>query len=251
MKKQEKLTPNYYLTLDIIPGATHNEILHAYNRAKMTYSAGSLASYSLLESESSNSILNDIEKAFDVLGNPARRREYDLKMGFETWSEEVSKATLSGKGPSIYGRATESSAESPPSVTTYNQKPRLEVLPSPSPASEKPILKSVPDPSPAFEPNPEFEKQIAEVQSLDGAFLRAVRIYRQFSAENLGIRCKLTAHHVMAIEDEEAGKLHHPTYLRGHVAMLCKLLGIPNGESLAKTFVLRLQAEGKVSRGSF
>jgi DnaJ-class molecular chaperone len=76
--------PNYYLALDLTPGVTHNQILHAYNRSKQTYESNSIASYGLIEGDSAKSIIEEIEEAFAVLGNPTKRREYDQKMGYST-----------------------------------------------------------------------------------------------------------------------------------------------------------------------
>jgi hypothetical protein len=229
---------NLYLVLDILPGASHNDILHAYNRAKSTYSSGSLASYSLLEEESGESILQEIEKAFDILGNPARRREYDLEMGYNTWAEEKTAAYNNDRAyssPTILSREAKVENVPPPIVST-GSKAKLEVLSSSAMQ---------------FEPNPDFEKKISECIEVDGPFLRAVRLYRKMTPDQVAVRCKLSASHILSIEEEEAGKLHHPTYLRGHLWMICNALDLPNPENLAKAFVARMMAEGKLIKGSF
>lgn len=233
-----KAKSNLYLILDILPGASHNDILHAYNRAKMTYTAGSLASYSLIEDDSGESILSDIEKAFEVLGHPSRRREYDIEMGFNTWADESSPKSGGPVLPSILSKEhRESDSEtSAPAAKAPPTKAKLEVL-------SAPVTQ--------FEPNPEFEKKIEECTQIDGAFLRAVRIYRRMTPEQLANRCKLSAAHVLSLEEEESGKLHHPTYLRGHVVMICQALELPNPDTLAKAFVARMLAEGKTSKNIF
>lgn len=230
---------NLYLILDILPGASHNDILHAYNRAKMTYSAGSLASYSLIEEDSGDSILNEIEKAFEVLGHPSRRREYDIEMGFSTWADESSPKSGGPVLPSILSkehRDPESSTSAPAKSAPTPTKAKLEVL-------SAPVAQ--------FEANPEFEKKIQECTAIDGAFLRAVRIYRRMTPDQLANRCKLSAGHVLSLEEEEAGKLHHPTYLRGHVVMICGALDLPNPDALAKAFVSRMVSEGKTAKSIF
>lgn len=230
---------NLYLILDILPGASHNDILHAYNRAKMTYSAGSLASYSLIEEDSGDSILNEIEKAFEVLGHPSRRREYDIEMGFSTWADESSPKSGGPVLPSILSkehRDPESSTAAPAKNASTPTKAKLEVL-------SAPVAQ--------FEANPEFEKKIQECTAIDGAFLRAVRIYRRMTPDQLANRCKLSAGHVLSLEEEEAGKLHHPTYLRGHVVMICGALDLPNPDALAKAFVSRMVSEGKTAKSIF
>lgn len=243
-KKVTKARKNLYLILDILPGVSHNDILHAYNRAKSTYSAGSLASYTLIEDDSGDSILEEIEKAFEILGQPSRRREYDLSMGFSTWADENSPTSHGPVSPSILSKehrdptenVSHSTVSGPKATVTSIPKAKLEILPSPSMQ---------------FEANPEFEKKIQECIQLDGAFIRAVRIYRRMTPEQLANRCKLSAGHILAIEEEETGKLHHPTYLRGHVVMICTALDLPQPDQLARHFVARMQSEGKTSKTFF
>ena len=85
---------NYYLALDIVPGASQNEIHHAYKRAKITYTQDSLAAYSLIEEDNNDQIMKEIEDAYEVLGHPSRRREYDIKMGFNTWNIDETKEDI-------------------------------------------------------------------------------------------------------------------------------------------------------------
>jgi cytoskeletal protein RodZ len=227
---------NHYAVLDIRPGATHNEILHAYNRAKTTYSAGSLASYSLLEDDTNSSIMQEIEEAWTVLGNPARRREYDLSMGFATWVEES------------VGTST-SAATTTKNVTPFAMpRPVVTSAPAPQNTEVKTRPVAVETKSASFEPNPEFEARIKAAESVDGAFLKAVRIYRRFTVDSLAQRCKLSSSHIVAVEEEDASRFHQAVYLRGHVYLMCQALELPNPDRLAKDFVDRLNNEGKLAR---
>jgi hypothetical protein len=258
--------PNYYLILDLMPGASHNEILHAYNRAKSTYTSGSLAAYSILEGEESSSILEEIEQAFGVLGNPSKRREYDLEMNFKTWvDEDDAKSAHSKVTPLASIRSPKSTVNGAPShedmgqiekeideevsvtrktVVPLNDQVSKQAAPSSSSPSERLI-------GVQFEPNPEFEKKIAECAEVDGAFLKAVRIYRCYTVENLAHRCKLSSSHVMAVENEDASALHQPVYLRGHVYLIAQALDLPGADKLAKRFVDRMLSEGKIPKKIF
>jgi hypothetical protein len=230
---------NHYSVLDIRPGATHNEILHAYNRAKNTYSSGSLASYSLLEDDTNSSILQEIEEAWSILGNPARRREYDLAMGLATWVEESVPASR------IEGVAAA------PNVTPFAMpKPVLSSAPKSSDAAPvvTPRATAVEARATSFEPNPDFEARIKSCDSVDGAFLKAVRIYRRFTVDSLAQRCKLSSTHIVSVEEEDASRFHQAVYLRGHVYLICQALDLPNPDRLAKGFVDKLNSEGKLAR---
>lgn len=275
-----KSRDNLYLVLDLMPGASHNEILHAYNRAKNTYSGGSLASYSLLDPDSSEDVLKEIEAAYLILGNPSKRREYDIKMGFQTWGEDEAKngQSLSEKQnsenffakPTIAGKSNDTKLEGsvaakaldiPSQVKSFNKKEAssFDLNDSkPSGVNNSDVVSSSPNTSTReapgggkFEPNPEFEKQIQNCVSVDGGFLRAVRVYRSYTIEALAHRTKLTPGHVAALENEDSQNLPAPVYLRGHVYLVCQALGLPNPNGLAKSYLDRLSAQNKLQKRPF
>ncbi len=250
--------PNLYLLLDIAPGASHNEILHAYARAKMTYGSGSPAAYFVLDEEEKNSILEDVEHAFGILGNPAKRREYDLAMGFES-SPSGALDPVAGspgfehepvvirdkKGSSSILEEIQKRASAPASATPEAGE---EVRPS----NVTPIRKVVEERKmPHYEPNPEFEEKIRACESVDGAFLRAVRIYRRMEVEELAQMCRLSPSHVSCLEDEDGASFHQPVYLRGHVLLVCRTLELPNPEKLARSYLDRMRAQGKIAKAPF
>ena len=269
--QERRSLPNYYLTLDLMPGASHNEILHAYNRSKKTYSEGSLASYGLLEGNAGQDILREIEDAFVILGNPSRRREYDMKMGYQTWTEEgqennngfaasnhsmmktLSQAVedrpqdlhsapvhqMSGQMHSGQSGTSSSGSSQQPFKPSSNYSNKSAFTPTPS--SSVKMKSSFEN----FEPNPEFEKQIQECKDPDGPFLKAVRIYRRLSEVQLAERCKLSASHIQAVENEELTPSHQPVYLRGHVYLMCQALEIPEPGDLASSYVRRMRDLGK------
>lgn len=249
--------PNYYLALDITPGVSHNEILHAYNRSKKTYSNGSVASYGLLDVDSATSVLEEIETAFAVLGNPSKRREYDIRMGYKTWSEDGETEAPEMESPAMITtlkHIQDEGARAAPRAAEPVSSPREGVIKF-APAAKK-VTQSAPPASQRrvdsnFEPNPEFEKQIAECVSPDGAFLRAVRIYRRFSTEELASRCKLSSSHVDTVEGEDSERMPQSVYLRGHVLLICQALEMPEPEALARAYVARMKDQGKLPKGPF
>jgi curved DNA-binding protein CbpA len=258
VKSGRRGMPNHYLTLDILPGASQNEIHHAYKRAKMTYSSGSLAAYSLLEDENNEQILAEVELAYEILSNPAHRREYDIKMGFNTWTEEqnakeenrsysrptVSSATDSDDNP--FAELSYASDSQGSEVGGHTQAGSQE-----SKRSHVRVVKSAGDDDIRFVANPDFETKIETCEDLDGAFLRAVRIYKQVTVEQLAARSKLSPSKITAIEEEELETAYvQAVYLRGHVAILCRVLGIPNAEDLARKYADRMKDEGKIPRQS-
>lgn len=259
--------PNHYLTLDILPCASQNEIHHAYKRAKMTYSNGSLASYSLLEDENNENIIREIEIAYETLSNPSHRREYDIKMGFNTWTEEqsakeeargysrpsVATAELSGDDGNPFGEVsyTEPSALAPAQMAARPMAVTLSRTEDTRRAHVRVVKTERGNDDFRFIANPDFESKIDGCTQLDGAFLRAVRIYKQISVEQLAARSKISPSKITAIEEEELENIYtQPVYLRGHVAIICRTLSIPNSEELSKKFTDRMRDEGKIVRST-
>jgi flagellar biosynthesis protein FlhG len=67
----------YYEILEVSPTATTKEIQRAYEHAKETFHADSMAVYSLFSEEEVEEIQKAIEKAFQVLMDETLRRSYD------------------------------------------------------------------------------------------------------------------------------------------------------------------------------
>lgn len=223
-QKREK---NYYLVLDLIPGVTQNDILHAFNRAKATYSGNSLAAYSLMDEEENSAVLEEIEEAYRILGNPMKRREYDVRMGFQTWgvSEERSKEQAD---PVQRINSQVHVVSGSTSFVNSEKKKHLIAVPA-LPESDR---------------NSDFEREISEIKEITGAFIRSVRIYRQLSQDQLAQLCKLSLNNLAIIEEEIGEEMTHPTYVRGHVMLISQVLGLPDPANLAKSYIARMKSAG-------
>jgi flagellar biosynthesis protein FlhG len=71
-----------YDVLGLDPKASREQVEKAYRFCLEMYREGALATYSLLEPTDVQSIRDRINEAYEVLADPARRREYDLAQGF-------------------------------------------------------------------------------------------------------------------------------------------------------------------------
>jgi DnaJ-class molecular chaperone len=67
----------YYEILEISPTATSKEIQRAYEHAKETFHADSVAIYSLFSEEEVKGIEEAVEEAYRILMDEALRRDYD------------------------------------------------------------------------------------------------------------------------------------------------------------------------------
>lgn len=75
---------NYYELLDVSPDAKNLEIIRAYRRAKLTYKADSMATYSLFEETELGHIRDEIEQAYHTLCDPEKRQAYDVELKAST-----------------------------------------------------------------------------------------------------------------------------------------------------------------------
>ena len=89
------LEQNFYDLLEISPSATPEEILRAYERARILYGPGSLAAYALLSPEEAATLAQRIEDAGDVLIDPEARATYDARLP----AEEVRQARPPAEPP--------------------------------------------------------------------------------------------------------------------------------------------------------
>ena len=112
------LEQNFYDLLEISPSATPEEILRAYERARILYGPGSLAAYALLSPEEAATLARRIEEAGDVLIDPETRASYDARLP----AEEVRPA------------------RPPPEPPTPPPPPPPAPPPAPSEAMERPFV---------------------------------------------------------------------------------------------------------------
>ena len=87
----------YYEILEVNPTATLKEIQRAYEHAKETFHADSLAVYSLFSEEEVKEIQSFIEEAYRVLMDEALRKSYDQSY-FQTVGGEPIEKPLEAQG---------------------------------------------------------------------------------------------------------------------------------------------------------
>jgi curved DNA-binding protein CbpA len=84
---------NFYELLEVSPNASPQEIRTAYLQAKAAYRRDSVALYTLVSEEETQSLMQSIEEAYQTLSHPERRKAYDKKNGI--LSDEMDVAPLS------------------------------------------------------------------------------------------------------------------------------------------------------------
>ena len=77
------LEQSLYELLEISPSATPEEIERAWERARVLYGPGSLATYTLLTPEVADALAARIDEAYEVLLDPEARAAYDARLPAE------------------------------------------------------------------------------------------------------------------------------------------------------------------------
>lgn len=243
----------YYELLQIEPDATPDEIRAAYLRAKAAFRRDSVALYSLMSEPETTELLREIEKAFQTLSNPEKRRDYDRDFG-------ASSGPLPGAGGTPLASVVsidrvppmedpdESDILVPPS-TDFSLAPQRDAQSSPFhddvAPSEPPAASATPaahaPPMQAAQPQPAGAKKIsselqAEIESeteWKGSLLRRIREARNVPLEELSDYTKIGKNYLIAIEDENFAKLPAAVFLRGFLTQIAKYLKLPPERVLA------------------
>ena len=121
---------NPYALLGLEGGATGDQIDQAYRSLAELYREDSLATYSLVDAAEARQIRTQLREAYDLLRDPLRRLEYDVRHGHMGTESERPTPRPPTEIPALVwevpGPASETVApETPPGVVT----------PTPAPAS--------------------------------------------------------------------------------------------------------------------
>lgn len=233
-------TRNHYETLEVPIGATPQEIRSSYLRLRIAYSRDSVALHGLVGSEDATSVLHEVERAYQVLSDPDRRREYDQSFGGTELRAPDMNPDLQLIAPAMpheeasVGRNHDSFDGWPSAPSIPNMEAAIiEIRPT---AAINPIT------APVVRANPDLDAEIAAEREWTGAFLKRVREGRGLTIAELSSRSRISKTYLLAIEEEAAKKLPAPVFTRGFVIQLARELKLPS-EQVASAYLARLNAQ--------
>jgi curved DNA-binding protein CbpA len=204
---QGQADQTYYEILEVNRDAPHHEIVKAYQRAKETYSPDSPALYSMFTKDEAEELRILIEEAYQVLGNQAKRREYDEQL----LGERGSKDEL---------------PDFPP--------PRMDaVLEMRTERGSEPLDKNAPLPDgfkrsklSIYEVKQDVEDEIENCTEFDGAFLRKIRLYKNINIDQMSKETRIGRSYIAAIESSDFDGLPAPVFVRGFIIQIARILGL-------------------------
>jgi len=229
---KDKVGINYYEILEVRENATRKEIVVAYQRAKSIYSKNSMALYSLYSDEDSNSMVNLIEEAYQVLINPQRRELYNREHDI---SSHRSVVNIILDKPGEIGR---SFIETPSFSDTQNgyENPKINKVAFKAYVSvSKQDLGSK---NPDYKEDESFEARIRAEYEFSGKFLMETRKYRNINLDYLSSITKIATYHLEAIEREDYKSLPARVYIRGFIKSYAQALGM-DWEKVVTAYIQR------------
>jgi len=208
----------YYDTLELTSDASPQEIRSAYLRLKAAYGKDSLALYSLVTSDDTETTLKQIEEAYLILSHPEKRRAYDQAQGLAP-----------ALGATVHSISSD--------VHKVDSFPTGASVAAPAPRVHE-DLQARAAATPKHDDG--IEAAIHEEKEWTGSFLRRVREARGVTMDELSDHTRITKHYLMAIEDQDFGKLPAAVYLRGFLIQIAKRLKVPQ-EPLVTLFIQRFR----------
>jgi curved DNA-binding protein CbpA len=219
---------NYYKILEVGESSTSQEIRQGYVKTKHAYAADGLALYSLMGEEECEKMVELVEEAYSILGDPERRIKYNQARGIST----------------SFASNDNEIDESPYSSTSSAPAPAPAATPSPSGpgTSHVNISKIVAEKRYLLDYNedPAFEQEIEQQVEFTGPFLKRVREYKNVDIPRMSDMTKVSKTYLINIEEENMDGLPVPVYVRGFVYQYAKCLKL-NPTLVATSYINHLK----------
>lgn len=210
---------NYYDILEVPTDATQEVIYDGYIKTKNAYSQDSLALYSLMGEEDCERMIEQIDEAYSILGDPQKRQKYDSARGLNSYKHQLyrEKTDLLPKAEDVsFG---EKSPQSRKHTSTALAKKRFTL---------------------DYQVNETFEKEIEQTSDFTGAFLKKIREYKGVDIPRLADLTKVSKTYLRHIEEEYIEGLPAMVYTRGFVYQYAKCLKL-NPDMVATSYIHRLK----------
>jgi len=226
---------NYYEILEVSIDANEADIEKGYQRAKNAYSQDSVALYSIMTNEECCKMLEHIEEAYSILGDPIKRKLYDEARGINRQMPTIPNA----------GNTNMDNNGAHPEINSNNV---IAMNSAPQAHQKKNINRIVASKkfSLDYTENAEMEKEIEQAGQFSGEFLKSIREYKNVDMVRMADMTKISKTYLMNIEEEAVDKLPALVYVRGFVYQYAKCLKL-NPDLAATSYVYRIKKKREES----
>jgi flagellar biosynthesis protein FlhG len=224
-----------YGVLGVAPSASPDELERAYRYCRDLYGEECVATYSLLDAEEMKGAREQVEEAWQVLGDPQRRHAYDVSHGFAA-SDTPLPVSMPPRMPPPAPLAPVPLAAAPPPAPVAAPPapvaaPREEPAPVTAPATTTwpgaVRMEPVPPPPVAREgPAPALVAPVVLAEPVTGPALRRYREQVGVSLREISTRSKVGVRYLEYIEQDRHRDLPAPVYLRGFLQEYARVVGL-------------------------
>lgn len=215
------LRGNHYEVLGVAADAAPEQVEKAYRFSLAMYGETALATYTLLDPAEVRQARAQIQEAYDVLRDPLRRMEYDVKEGI------VSRRPVRAEAP----RPVAAPVAAPISAAVSTPPPRP---PAPLPPPSPPPAPPVPAPPVAVArlsaatlvEDAAVEGRVVLPDPVTGAALKRYREDRGIALHDISNRSKIGIRYFQYIEADRYKDLPARVYLRGFVMEYARAVGL-------------------------
>lgn len=238
-----------YEILEVARDAAPPDIEAAYDRARLLYGPGSIATYTLMSAEEAALLSSRIEEAKRTLLDPAARADYDASLEAPAAPRHAGTNGFAVLPPVIPAaqrpdaRAAAPAEAAPRADANHPAARAASSAPAPIPLDREIPQPARAAPPSAARPDADAETPLPEGALWTGDALRRVREARGLTTQQIADRTKVTRYHVENIEAERFSALPAPVYLRGILLAVARELRL-DGLKVAQAYLERAGASG-------
>lgn len=217
--------PTYYDILNVDRNATRFAIRESYLRLKSLYTTGGDALYGIAAAEDLNRHLQDLERAFDVLNDDARRTSYDRELSGNQFQAE---STLNSNETKQVGPDQDGLTHLTDTVQTSRSVLKVTRIQASGSNDENLQAKML--------------GVIEENDIGDGSILVALRQVAGVSHAEIQERTKISLDYIRSLEANQFDRLPRVVYVKGFLRSYLRYLNVPNADKIIAAYVARLDA---------
>jgi DnaJ-class molecular chaperone len=214
--------PTYYQLLNVDPLATRLMIRESYLRVKSLFQGSNDGLYGVGDAGDIQRQAAEIEEAFSVLNDDAKRARYDQSIGL---SPKAPAATSGHSYLSNYDGGYDTQSD-----LIHTNRSTLKVIKTRAQRCGEAEMQDG------------FKAIMAEADLGDGSILQKLRQLAGVGEIEIQERTKISLEYIRAMENNRFEKLPQVVYVKGFIRSYLKYLCIPESEKIITAFAARLEA---------